>query len=303
MTIRNLLTSSKPLGWLFSSIVITTLFGCGTQTKMEDKTSQFKMIEERIGGRLGLAAFDLEKKKVLYYNQDERFLMASTVKLLLVAYVLHRVDQGKESLNRVLPFTSANLVGHSPVTSKMANKGGMKIEDLCAAAIQWSDNTAANVLFKADGGPLGLTSFLRSTGDQETRSDRIEPFLNDSIRGKELDTTTPKAMASTIEKLIFGKVLSANLQMKLKEWMLKSQTGGNRLKAGLPPGWTIGDKTGTGDNGLTNDVGVIFPADGSPIVISSFISDSKSSQAELEKALSEVARIVAEVNGSSQNKN
>jgi len=122
--IRKILKYPKPFGLLFSSIFLTTLCACNSPTKTTDKTSQFKNIEERIGGRLGLAAFDLGKEKTLYYNQDERFLMASTVKLLLVAHVLHRVDQEKENLNRVLPFTSANLVGHSPITSNFFQTKG-----------------------------------------------------------------------------------------------------------------------------------------------------------------------------------
>ena len=106
------------------------------------------------GSRIGVAAIDVSTNRRVEYRADERFLMCSTFKVLAAAAVLKRVDDGKEKLDRLVTYGEAKLLSYAPVTR--ANlKEGMTLEALCAAAVEQSDNTAANLLLEAIGGPKG----------------------------------------------------------------------------------------------------------------------------------------------------
>jgi beta-lactamase class A len=155
-----------------------------------------------------VAVIDTANGATLLRRADERFAMCSTFKAVAAAAVLRRVDEGREKLDRTIPFTSADLLDYAPVTKAHASEGAMSLADLCAAAIDFSDNTAANLLLAAIDGPKGFTAFIRSLGDETTRLDRNEPTLNAAVPGDERDTTTPIAMARDLQKVLLGDVLT-----------------------------------------------------------------------------------------------
>jgi beta-lactamase class A len=225
---------------------------------------------------------------------NERFAMCSTFKLLLAATVLARVDAGKESLDRRVPYDTSDLLSYAPITRRHASEGGMSVGSLCAAAIQYSDNTAANLLLSTVGGPRGVTHWLRSQGDEITRLDRTEPDLNTNIPDDPRDTTTPAAMVATMRKLLSGNALSPTSRKQLVRWLIGNTTGGARLRAGLDPAWIIGDKTGTGDRGAANDVAVIWPKKGAaPWFVAVFVSTPNARPAERDAEIAEVGHIVS----------
>ena len=160
-------------------------------------SSELARIEARSGGRLGVFARDTGSGRTIAHRSDERFPMCSTFKMLAVAAILARVDRGLERRDRRLTYTKADLLDPAPVTSAHLATGSMTIADLCAAALISSDNTAANLLLHALGGPHALTAFLRSrpVHDPITRLDRFEPTLNSAIPGDPRDTTTPHQIA------------------------------------------------------------------------------------------------------------
>jgi beta-lactamase class A len=168
-------------------------------------------------------------------------------------------------------------VAYSPVTEHHAGGKGLTLQELCHAAITKSDNTAGNLLLAQIGGPRGLTAFARSLGDQHTRLDRIETGLNKGVPGDPRDTTTPRAMAGDLNQLVLGEALSPASRKQLGDWLLANTTGDARLRAGLPADWRVGDKTGTGDYGVTNDVAVVWPPGGEPLVITAYFAESKAS--------------------------
>jgi len=219
--------------------------------------------------------------------------MCSTFKALLVAAVLKRVDAGTESLAGRITYRPADLLPHSPVSEAHVKSGGLSVGELCAAAVEESDNGAANLLLKAVDGPSGLTRFLRGLGDSVTRLDRIEPFLNSAISGDPRDTSSPAAFAGDVQRLLFGTSLSAQSQKKLTDWLKGSTTGLQRIRAGLPAGWVVGDKTGTGVNGSINDVAVFWPPGHTPVVVSVFCLGSSRSTEEIEAAIARIGAIVA----------
>jgi beta-lactamase class A len=255
--------------------------------------TQLDLIEQKLGAKLGVAVLDVGSGQRLEHRAQERFPMCSTFKLLAAAAVLHRVDLKQERLTRFVTYTRADLLEYAPVTKAHVDEGGMTLGGLCAAAIQRSDNTAGNLLLKAIGGPEGLTRYARSLGDKETRLDRIEPFLNSALPGDERDTTTPAAMVEDLRALLLGDALKPAARDQLDTWLAGNETGADLLRAGLPGDWKVGDKTGRGANGATNDIAILRPPGRQPILVAVYSVGSTASQAERQRAIAEVARLIA----------
>jgi beta-lactamase class A len=250
-------------------------------------------IQKRIGGRIGVYVLDTQSQLELAFNARERFAMCSTFKLLLAAQVLRRVDAGTLSLDHRLPLRPEDVLPHAPVTSLHLAAGSMTVGDLCAAIVTVSDNPAANILLAATGGPSALTQFLGGIGDRVTRLDRTELELNTNLPGDPRDTTTPQAMAHSMEKALLGDLLSIQSRLQLIAWLRQSTTGLARLRAGLPAEWQAGDKTGTGANGATNDVMIAWPPGRSAVIGAVYFSESTQSTAVLEQAQAEIGGLVA----------
>lgn len=256
-------------------------------------SSRLAAIEAKTGGRLGVAALDTGSGRRIEYRADERFAMCSTFKLLLAAAVMARVDAGRESLDRRVAFGPPDLLEYAPVAREHVAEGSMPVSALCAAAVGKSDNTAANLLLASLGGPEGLTRYARSLGDEVTRLDRAEPKLNQNAPGDPRDTTTPAAMLASSRKVLVGDALSAASRARLEAWLVGSTTGAARLRAGFPPTWRAGDKTGTGMNGATNDVAIAWPPGRPPVLAAVYLTGSPLALAAREAALAEVGRIIA----------
>jgi len=174
-------------------------------------------------------------------------------------------------LDKRLRYEKSDLVAHSPVTGKHL-ADGMTVEALCEATLQYSDNAAANLLMKQIGGPAAVTAYARSIGDSEFRLDRWETELNSAIPGDMRDTTTPQAMARSLQKLVMGEALPLHCRRQLKDWMIGNTTGATRIRAGVPPGWIVADKTGAGDYGTVNDIALIWPPGRPPIVLAVYLT-------------------------------
>lgn len=252
---------------------------------------RFAALEARGGGRLGVSVLDLQTGARMSHKAGERFVMCSTFKWLAAAAVLARVDQGKERLDRRIPYTAKALLAHSPITEKHVGPG-MTLDGLCEAAIIQSDNGAANLILAALGGPSAVTAFARGIGDTVTRLDRTEPALNEGRPGDPRDTTTPDAMVANLRRLVLGDGLKPASRDKLTGWLIANQTGDARLRAGLPKDWRVGDKTGSGD-ATTNDVAVIWPPGRKPILVAAYLTEAKVDGDGRNAILAEVGRIVA----------
>ena len=252
----------------------------------------FREIEARLGGRVGLSVLDTGNGKTLSWRGGERFAMCSSFKWVLAASVLSRADQGQLRLNDAISYTSAQLLAHSPVTGAHVKEGHMRIEDLCAAAVEESDNGAANLLLARIGGPKSVTAYARSVGDNVTRLDRNEPSLNDNLPGDPRDTTTPGAMVGTMKTVLLGDALQPKSRAKLLDWLRKCDTGAHRLRAGLPQSWSEGDKTGTGERGAAVDNAIVWPPHRAPILAAAYVSDSTKPTEQLEAALAELGRLI-----------
>ena len=265
----------------------------GAQKKWgQSAAARWQAIEASVGGRLGVAVLDTADDTLQGRRLDERFPMCSTFKTLAASLVLARVDAGEERLDRRIVVAPADLLEWAPVTRKHVGSA-MSVAELCEAAITVSDNTAANLLLASAGGPAGVTAFARRLGDDVTRLDRTEPTLNEAVPADPRDTSTPRAMATTLRALMLGDALSAAGRVQLVAWMTANTTGGQRLRAGLPADWRVADKTGTGSRGSTNDMGVLWPPRGAPLVVVSYLTECSAKSEAREAALADVARVVA----------
>lgn len=263
--------------------------------------SRLQELERSARGRLGVHILDTASGATYGYRADERFLTLSAFKWLASALVLRRVDMGLESLERRIPLARADLIPWSPVTELHADGPGMTLAELCKATITTSDNTAANLILASYGGPAALTAYLRELGDAVTRVDRIEPDLNVKDPDEPKDTTTPRAMAMNLQRLVLGDALSVSSRRRLTEWLVNNTTGGKRLRAGLPESWVIGEKTGTFQTDA-NDSGVVWPPDRAPIIVSAYLAESPLDAAARDATIAEVGRLVGSIVGQARSR-
>lgn len=268
------------------------LWAAGSRLCPAGEELAFARLEQKVGGRVGVMAIDTGTGAGIWYRADERFAMCSTFKWVLAACVLEGVDRGEIGLGEALAYTEEDLLEYAPVARAHLAEGALSVEALCSAAVSISDNTAANLLLARIGGPEALTAFLRRRGDEVTRLDRIEPDLNSNIPGDPRDTTTPRAMAKTMRTMLVGDVLGDESLARLHQWLKDTKTGLARLRAGLPPDWVVGDKTGTGINGAANDVAIVWPPGRRPILIAAYLSDSDSGPDVLNVAHEAIAATV-----------
>lgn len=273
------------LGSLIASPRIARL---ATAAEAQSLKEALAALEAAHGGRLGVAILD--GANAVAHRGDERVALCSTFKFLAAAFVLHRAERNEESLSRRIVYGKGDLVTYSPVTEKHAG-AGMTVGELCEATMILSDNTAGNLLLDSFGGPAGLTAYVRSLGDEVTRLDRRETELNVVPPGELRDTTTPLAMLGLMRRLLLGDALSVASREQLIAWLVGNKTGDKRLRAGVPQGWRVGDKTGTGPAGEANDIGIIWPPDRAPILVAAYYIAPDAPPETRNAVLAEVGRL------------
>jgi beta-lactamase class A len=245
-------------------------------------------LEAASGGRLGVAALNTADGRQILHRADERFPFCSTFKMMLSAAVLAREPS---LLEQRLRYDKGELVAHSPITEKHLDDG-MSVAELCAATIQYSDNTAANLLIRQLGGPEVVTAYARSIGDRQFRLDRWETALNSAIPGDPRDTTTPAAMMASLHALTLGDALPPAKRQILVDWLIGNTTGATRIRAGVPSTWRVGDKTGAGDYGTVNDIAILWPPGKAPIVLAVYLTQPGKDDKIRPEILGKAAKIV-----------
>lgn len=251
--------------------------------------SSLKRLEQQRKGRVGVYAIDTGTGEVVAYRHNERFAFASTYKALAAAAVLQQ--SSISDLDKVITYSADDLVEYSPITEKHVDTG-MTLREICEAAIQYSDNTAGNILFQELKGPAGFQQILRQIGDVVTRSERIEPELNETVPGDPRDTSTPRALARDLRLITTtGKVLTQDKRQLLAEWMKGNTTGDQLIRAAVPKDWVVGDKTGSAEYGTRNDIAIIWPPNRAPIIMV-ILTDHDDKDAKTDNELvAEAARI------------
>ncbi|MEV4224740.1 class A beta-lactamase [Nonomuraea sp. NPDC049725] len=258
--------------YLRAALAVLLVSGGVTGTASADTgqvAKELRKLEASFQGRIGAYAVDTGTGRTVAYRADERFAMLSTFKAPLCAAVLQKARTHQPGLmGKVVKWTAADMTPNSPVTEKHL-KHGLTVSRLCAAAVTRSDGTASNLLLRQIGGPAGLTRYFRTLRDPVSRMDRTHPGLNDWTPKEKRDTTTPAAMAGDLRRLATGNALHAKDREQLIAWLLANKTGAERIRAGLPRSWKVGDKTGTNSSGFGggNDIAVVWPGKGAAPII------------------------------------
>ncbi|MBJ2107830.1 class A beta-lactamase [Proteus terrae] len=263
---------------------------------------QLNTLEKYSQGRLGVALINTEDNSQIIYRGEERFAMASTSKVMAVAAVLKASEKQAGLLDKNITIKKSDLVAYSPITGKHLTTG-MTLAELSAATLQYSDNTAMNKILDYLGGPAKVTQFARSINDVTYRLDRKEPELNTAIHGDPRDTTSPIAMAKSLQALTLGDALGQSQRQQLVTWLKGNTTGDHSIKAGLPKHWVVGDKTGSGDYGTTNDIAVIWPENHAPLILVVYFTQQEQDAKYRKDIIAKAAEIVTkEISNSSKTK-
>ena len=291
---RSVLTTGLALGlgaWGLSGCAFISKQQAAAARTLSDELAA---LEIQAQGRFGLYVLDTVSGAEAGWRGDERFPMCSTFKTLLAARMLYLAQRDEIRLWRKLYYSPSEVVAWSPISEKRAGaNGGMTVQELCEAMVLVSDNTAANVLLEASGGPAALTQWLRELGDGITRLDRNEPSLNTALPGDERDTTTPQAMVQSLQKLLLGDVLEGYARALLQQWLVGSRTGDKRVRAGMPGDWTVGGKTGSGERGTACDTLIVWPtAQSAPLLVTAYLTGSPLDGAGREAVLARAGEAI-----------
>lgn len=251
--------------------------------------------ERATGGRIGVYALNVRTGKTISWRADEHFIMCSSYKASLAAFVLSRIDRGEEDLHALVPYSVKDTLGvWGPVAKANLSKGAMTVEAMCKAAVEISDGACANLLMARSGGPAAMTAFLRSIGDGTTRVDDYEPAADRGPSCGPRNATTPVAMATTLQKYVLGDVLSDRSRARFTNWLIGNQTN-LRLRGGLPKGWRIGNKTGHNGRDVAADIAVAWPRPDTPIVIAVYTRGGNPTETQFDKTFANVGGFVASV--------
>ncbi|MCP4177894.1 MAG: class A beta-lactamase [bacterium] len=294
---------TKPLKFylfLVTTVFLASMYGCVASKEQKSiKINQnstfekFKNIESRYGVKLGVAAINSADNKKIQYNAVDRFPFCSTGKVFVVSSVLSKSMNDPNILNKKIKISSQAVEesGYAPITKKYIGKN-MSVTELCKAAIEYSDNAATNLLVENFVNRDGVNNYVKSLGDNTFRLDRSEPSLNSAIPGDIRDTTTPMAMATSLNKLVLGNSLKNKQKELLITWLKGNTTGDKKIRAGVPNDWAVGDKTGGGSYGVNNDIGVVWPQNGKPIVIVLFSRTNNKDAKRNDKVIVDATSVI-----------
>lgn len=276
---------SGPVGSQPASRAPSPGTSAGAESSPGRTATAFAQLEARFHAKLGVYALDTGTGRAVSFQARTRFAYCSTFKALATGILLVR----GAPLGTVIRYRSSDLVEYSPVTSQHVATG-MTLKAVMEAALEYSDNTAANLLLEQLGGPHGLQEALRGIGDPTTTSDRNEPSLNDAIPGDTRDTSTAQALGQDLRQFTLGHLLPASRRQLLSGWLLRNTTGGPYIRAGVPAGWKVADKTGNGDWGTRNDIAIAWPPHGAPVVIAVLSSRGSANAASDDALIADATR-------------
>lgn len=277
-------------GILFSS---TIALANKKQVQFTSIQEKIKTLEKSFDGKIGVYAIDTNNNKIVSYRADERFPVQSTMKLMGVAALLKQSDHDKNLLREKIHYTQEDLMPWHPITGKYLTRG-MTFAALAEAAMSYSDNSAIDIIIKKLGGPKSVTDFARSIGDEAFNIEHYEEDLNANPKNIQ-DTSTPKNMAINVQKLTLGNILTQAQQKQLVIWMRNSTTGYQRIRAGVPIGWVVAEKTGGGlggGYGIANDIGILWSPLCKPIVLAIYTVQNQQDAKSRDDIVASTTRII-----------
>lgn len=245
--------------------------------------------EKRLDAKIGVSITNSATLQHASYRGSEQFPFNSTIKTFIVANFLQLVDSNQRSLNKQVDIKQSDLLEYAPVCKIFfdANES-MTFEQLCAAAITMSDNTAANLILVELGGLAVFNQFLQSIGLANTVAGHDEPLLNEAKYGDVVDTTQPVEYATGLQSLMTQTVLSTESKQRLLDWMRQNKVADGLFRRHLPANWQIADRTGAGSNGSRNIIAVVWNEKQVSYFISLFIVETSASFSDRNEAIARI---------------
>nr|AIA16206.1 ClassA_beta_lactamase [uncultured bacterium]AIA16540.1 ClassA_beta_lactamase [uncultured bacterium] len=313
-------------------LIVLSLASTGPTTASLQKDLQRVVTES--DGKVGICSWSLAASEAVCINGLERFPLQSVMKLIVSAAVMDAIDQKRMKLEDLITVKPEHASpGPQEFADLVRKKGSLAVtvEELMRRSIVDSDSTSIDILIEKLGGMRTVQSFLKAKNITDIRIDRNERDLQSEFCGfpwqaayadpqkfeatmkavppakrdqaletylkDPRDTATPLGMVKFLKALAEGKLLSRTSTEKLLSIMEMTVTGPDRLKAGLPPGWKIGHKTGTsftwnGRAAATNDVGILTAPNAARIAIAVFVTDSRHSPDERALVIAKAAKAV-----------
>lgn len=276
--------------------MITTLFLAATL---------FTMPPQKSDAVIGVTAIHLESGERISVRGSQHFPMGSVYKFPIALAVLKRVDSGALSLEQPITIEPHQFApgGYSPIRDDAKGKAvTLTVGELLEAMVDWSDNTATDVLLELIGGPRTVSTRMAELGAARVRVDRSEteihrdlkqPGYEDRYPADVRDSATPDAMADLLRTFWLGRDgLSRESHALLVKHMTNSPTGHRKLRAALPEGWTLAHKSGQMPR-TSNDAGILISPDGKQhIAIAIFATNAKDDAKIVDADIVAVTRAV-----------
>jgi beta-lactamase class A len=285
-------------------------------------------------GRVGVAIRAVDEGWTVESGGRRRLPQQSVSKLWVAITLLDLRDKGRARLDDPILVRPEDLtLFHQPIAFLVRGEGfRTTVGELLERALTQSDNTANDRLLTYVGGPEAVRATIAEKRLGDIRFGPGERLLQSRTAGLEWqpafslgnafaaararlspdartaaldayvadppDGAAPLAIADALARLARGELLSETSTRILLETMGASRTGHARLRAALPPGWTLAHKTGTGQdlgrrNAGFNDVGLLTAPDGRRFAVAVMIGDTTRPIRERQMLIQAVARAVA----------
>jgi beta-lactamase class A len=252
-------------------------------------------------GRVGVACSLPESALNCDVRSMQSFPMQSVYKLPISMAMLHAVENGRFTLTQTIRFLPSDRIApdqYSPLRD--AHPQGnvdVPVQELIQGALVNSDGVASDILMRSLGGPAAVNAYVRSLGISGIEIRDTEKTLGREVSLENRDTSEPQAMVALLRLLADRSPLSAEHTQLLLGWMSSTHTGDRRLRAQLPPGTMVADKTGTSgtsrnSTNATNDVGLITLPDGRRLAVAVFVADSAAPEAVREKVIAQIGQAI-----------
>lgn len=271
-----------------AAFILLTLIPPAMAVSPPAMTAFLQQQEKQLNARIGMAVVNAQGESVFGYRQDERFPLTSTFKTLACAALLERLQKDGGSLDQQVTIQPDELLDYAPITKNYLAPATLSLRTLCAAAVSYSDNTAGNRILAYLGGPQAITQFMRRLGDNVTRLDRTEPTLNEAMPGDARDTSSPKSMAAGLQKILTSNTLTPANRATLDSWMREDKVGDALLRATLPQGWSIADKTGAGGHGSRAIIAAVYPPQQAPFYVAIYITRTEATMPMTNTAIAQI---------------
>jgi beta-lactamase class A len=246
----------------------------------------------KAGGKVGISVLHVESGRSVSVSGREWAPLQSVFKLPLAIAVLQEVQGGQLSLDQMLTVTAVDRAPGVASNEKKWNEvpRTVSIRQLLEYSLVDSDNTSSDKLLDLIGGPAALTGRMQSLGFQGIVVRARTKAMGAS--GELPNEGTAEALVQLLAAVARGGILEANQRALLWDLMGRARTGERRIRAGLPAGTQVLDKTGTGGNGsATNDVGLVtLPENAGHLAIAVLISASSLPPRAQEDLIAEIAR-------------